>query len=597
MSKNTPENKELLDYLKPTMQGLETGLSALNELTELMEEIWDGDKSDLGFENHYMLVSTQILRDAEDTSHSCEQYLSKMDYIEDKVTETAQEIEEIINAADILTANKRRNNTLIKKLEKLSSQIEDMGQAVIDVSKQTRLLSYNVTIEASRSDREKNEFSVVAQEIRHLAETSATSAKNITKLIKKLHKHLHKVIKGIQDSGKTVKNELNKIKKVILTFDSIHNNTKSLFQGGKKIRDVSRDILVGARDISATAEWILSNENQIKVKKTQLLETVNKQVQAYSDTILFGSFIQMNAEDTGDREIIDNLNHFMTQYEHIKDSSAEIDQIINDIHYYFYILSQASNHFSKKIELSAKNVAEINHVAKKDQDNFYTLQETLQTDFEEVTNISKHVQKFIGKNSETSKNSHSLNTGSSDINNIVDELINHTTIIKMLAFNAALEASREEDSSIDYNSVVNDMRKLSNQSGQAATKIKQIMNQINSLISEIFMGMNSTIYSSNSIIEKVKRVINNISLIRKNIDSTINNIMDICIFSGTIWKSINDVTKYIDESDLKNRDISGNSTPFKNTAAAIQSALHKTSKPIDKIYKIKKSLSSKLDSK
>lgn len=597
MSKNTSIKKELLDYLNPVIQGLEAGLSALSELTGLMDQVWGDDSPDLKFENHYMVVSTQILRDAEDTSHSCEQYLSKMDYIEDKVTESAQEIEEIINATDILTASNIRNNTLIKRLEKLSSQIEDMGQAVIDVSKQTKLLSYNVAIEASRTNREKNEFAVVAQEIRNLAEISASFAKNITKLIKKLHKHLHKVIRGTQTSGKTVKNELNKIKKVILTFDSIHDNTKSLFQGGKKIRDVSRDILVGARDVTATAEWMLSNENQIKIKKTQLLEAVNKQIQEYSDTILFGSFIQMNIEETGEQEIRDNINHFIAQYEHIKDLSLEIDRIINDIHYHFYILTQASNHFTNKIEMSAKNISEINHIAKKDQDNFYTLQETLQTDFEEITNISKYIQAIINKSSENFKDSHSLNTGSWAINNVVNELINHTTMTKMLAFNAALEASREKDSEIDYNSVVNDMKKLSNQSGQAAVKIKQIMNQVDCLISEIFVGMNGTIHSSNTIIEKVKRVINNIVLIRKNIDSTINNIMDICIFSGTIWKNISDVKKYIDESNLKKKKLTNDTTPLKDVAAEIRTTLQETTKPVDNLYKINKTLTSNLESK
>jgi methyl-accepting chemotaxis protein len=73
--------------------------------------------------------------------------------------------------------------TAIKKIEISSTKMAEIVRVISEIANQTNLLAFNAAIEASRAGQFGVGFSVVAAEVRKLAEKSAQAAKEITLLI------------------------------------------------------------------------------------------------------------------------------------------------------------------------------------------------------------------------------------------------------------------------------------------------------------------------------------------------------------------------------------------------------------------------------
>jgi CRP-like cAMP-binding protein len=84
------------------------------------------------------------------------------------------------------TERLRKTNVHLRELESSTSKMEDVIRVITKIARKSNLLSLNASIEAARVGEAGRAFSVVATEMKKLAEDSAQEAKKIDSLLQEL---------------------------------------------------------------------------------------------------------------------------------------------------------------------------------------------------------------------------------------------------------------------------------------------------------------------------------------------------------------------------------------------------------------------------
>lgn len=200
-------------------------------------------------------------------------------------------VEHTAKQMNLINKSVNETDVVMRMLDERSQQIGTMLIAITDIAKQTNLLALNASIEAARAGEEGRGFSVVAAEVRKLAEQSNQSSGQISTLIQDMRTDIEQSLKTLNrvkqdvDSGIQIANETEQqFNKIVESTNFIAQQTEELASVTQQITASVQEITAGQEQVSNLALQAADNSQNIAASSEEQLASM-EQITSLSTTL------------------------------------------------------------------------------------------------------------------------------------------------------------------------------------------------------------------------------------------------------------------------------------------------------------------------
>lgn len=188
----------------------------------------------------------------------------------------------IKNMEEIERINQHRTQDIVLLNKKVVRITEVMGM-IRDINEQTKLIAFNAALEASGAGESGKRFSVVASEIRRLADTVQESMEEIRLMIDEIKSQTELLLKSTDQST-------NIVLEGVLSSREMEESFKQIYMGTRNTTDSSQQNMVATSQQKTASEQIVSTLHDIS-------EAVNHVVNMSAEVRMVAEQLQTLSND------------------------------------------------------------------------------------------------------------------------------------------------------------------------------------------------------------------------------------------------------------------------------------------------------------
>ena len=261
-------------YMKQMVSSMESVAGGVQEQSR-QTELGVGEMADFSERiNDVYHASEEMTQKIEEALNAVEQGKGGIDELSIKSEETAEIAESLVSSIDQVNMQSERIVDIIKTIESIASK--------------TNLLSLNASIEAARAGESGRGFSVVASEIRNLADQSMQAGTVVRGIVSDIQKSNQAATDAARSTESFLRSQTEMLKETVATFGNINTNVEALVEVLGAIRQKMENMQDNKEVVNHSIEEINQLSGQIAASIEGISEVIGekmKEIDTLANTV------------------------------------------------------------------------------------------------------------------------------------------------------------------------------------------------------------------------------------------------------------------------------------------------------------------------
>lgn len=256
---------------KSLTKSIETQISDTTKTTQTLTDLSNKQRNSV--ENSVQLVENAITttEDLKDASNKTKQNAQDVSIKANISLDFSQKEQESVKAnIEKMVTLRQKIQIIAELILELSEHTQQIGETIgliEDIAEQTNMLALNAAVEAARAGENGKGFSVVAGEIRKLADESKQATTKITSLIKDIQQATNSTVMAAEEGSKEIESG-------VRLADNINTNIESLIK-------IISEVRLSADEIYSESE----NQTNYLNNVSSVVHNLNEELKASLKTL------------------------------------------------------------------------------------------------------------------------------------------------------------------------------------------------------------------------------------------------------------------------------------------------------------------------